>query len=111
MNTGHRHLSTVSLGVALAAFSAVAADVTYTWQAVDGVWDGNATDRAHWACSSADRLDYPQNNSCKAVVPQNVRARITIDVSHVSGKWEKTFRRIFKNVRKYLHGCKLRLLT
>ena len=88
MNAGHRHLSTVSLGVALAAFSAVAADVTYTWQAVDGVWDGNATDRAHWACSSADRLDYPQNNSCKAVVPQNVRARIMIDVNHVSGKWE-----------------------
>jgi hypothetical protein len=88
MKTGHRHFSTASLGVALAAFSAVAADVTYTWQAVDGVWDGNATDRAHWACSSADRFDYPQNNSCKAVVPQNVRARITIDVNHVSGKWE-----------------------
>ena len=88
MKTGHRHFSTASLGIALAAFSAVAADVTYTWQAVDGVWDGNATDRAHWACSSADRLDYPQNSTCKAVVPQNVRARITIDVSHVSGKWE-----------------------
>ena len=88
MKTGHRHFSTASLGIAIAAFSAVAADVTYTWQAVDGVWDGNATDRAHWACSSADRLDYPQNSTCKAVVPQNVRARITIDVSHVSGKWE-----------------------
>lgn len=74
--------------VACAAVAASAEDVTYTWQAVDGDWDGNATDRAHWACSSEDRLDYPQNNSCKAVVPQNVRARITIDVSHVSGKWE-----------------------
>lgn len=82
-----RHLLPLCI-VACAAVAASAADVTYTWQAVDGDWDGNATDRAHWACSSEDRLDYPQNNSCKAVVPQNVRARITIDVSHVSGKWE-----------------------
>ena len=90
MKTGHRHFSTASLGVALATFAAMKAYAvdTYTWQAVDGVWDGNVTDRAHWACSSADRLDYPQSSTCKAVIPQNVRARITIDVSHVSGDWE-----------------------
>ena len=83
---GLRHFMPLCIG-AFAAVAAYAED-TYTWQAVDGVWDGSVTNRAHWACSSADRLDYPQNNSCKAVIPQNVRARITIDVSHVSGKWE-----------------------
>ena len=53
MNTGYRHFSTASLGVALATFAAMKAYAvdTYTWQAVDGVWDGNVTDRAHWACS------------------------------------------------------------
>ena len=45
MKTGHRHFSTASLGIALAAYSAIAADVTYTWQAVDGVWDGNPANK------------------------------------------------------------------
>lgn len=58
---------------------------TYTWQAVDGVWDGDITDRAHWACSEPedDRLDGPTHASSSAVFPAGRTVCVTLpgDVS------------------------------
>lgn len=51
---------------------------TYTWQAVDGVWDGELSDRAHWACSTGDdRNDYPASASASIVIPGGITATIT----------------------------------
>ena len=39
---------------------------TYTWQPVDGDWNGAWTNAAHWSCDKADNLGYPQSNSATA---------------------------------------------
>ena len=63
-------------------YSATTVDnATYTWQAVDGVWDGDLDDRAHWSCSVSDpddRYDYPLHASSSAVFPANCKATITV---------------------------------
>ena len=59
-------------------------DATYTWQAVDGVWDGDFTDPAHWTCDAGeDRSDYPAYATTKIEIPAGVTATITgsVDVS------------------------------
>ena len=60
---------------------ASAATYTYTWQAVDGNWDGNISDSAHWKCDTADRPASPETTSDKLSmkIPAGVQARITID--------------------------------
>lgn len=59
-------------------------DATYIWQAVDGVWDGDFTDPAHWTCDAGeDRSDYPLHATTKIEIPAGVTATITgsVDVS------------------------------
>ena len=62
---------------------------TYTWQPVEGEWDGAVNVRAHWACDADDddRLDWPSHNSSKAVVPAGATATITIPSALSSGTW------------------------
>ena len=60
-------------------------NATYTWRAVDGVWDGDITDRAHWACSEPDddRQDGPTHASSSAAFPAGRTVCVTLpgDVS------------------------------
>jgi hypothetical protein len=62
---------------------------TYTWQPVEGDWDGAVNVRAHWACDADDddRLDWPSHNSSKAVVPAGATATISIPSALSSGTW------------------------
>lgn len=39
---------------------------TYTWQPVDGDWNGAWNDSAHWSCSSEDGRGYPQMGTATA---------------------------------------------
>ena len=41
-------------------------DTTYTWQAVDGDWNGDWSDASHWASDKADCIGYPNNTSATA---------------------------------------------
>ena len=64
------------------------ANATYTWQAVDGNWDGDLDDRAHWACSVTDpddRYDYPQDFAASACFPKDCVAKITVPRSMTLG--------------------------
>ena len=60
-------------------------NATYTWRAVDGVWNGDITDRAHWACSEPDddRQDGPTHASSSAAFPAGRTVCVTLpgDVS------------------------------
>ena len=58
--TGQAWTSTQS-GTVLPADKAV-----YTWQPVDGDWNGAWNDPAHWSCSSDDGRGYPQSGSATA---------------------------------------------
>ncbi len=58
--TGQAWTSTAS-GTVLPADKAV-----YTWQPVDGDWNGAWNDPAHWSCSSDDGRGYPQSGSATA---------------------------------------------
>ena len=71
-------------------FSAATVDsATYTWQPVEGDWDGAVNVRAHWACDADDddRLDWPSHNSSKAVIPAGATATISIPSALSSGTW------------------------
>ena len=41
-------------------------NATYTWQPVDGDWNGAWDDSAHWRCSSDDGRGFPQSGSATA---------------------------------------------
>ena len=41
-------------------------NATYTWKAVNGDWNGDWNDPAHWTSSAGDCLGYPDNASCSA---------------------------------------------
>lgn len=64
-------------------------DSIYTWQDVNGCWNGVVNDRKHWACNADedDRLDWPMHPSSKAVIPENVTVVVT-NIEAVSGNWE-----------------------
>lgn len=75
-------LRAILLGIGISVGTMVhAATYTYTWQAVDGNWDGNISDSAHWKCDTADRPAAPGTTSDKLSIkiPAGVQARITID--------------------------------
>ena len=75
-------LKVVLLGAAVCVGTiASAATYTYTWQEVDGNWDGNISDSAHWKCDTANRPASPETTSDKLSIkiPAGVQARITID--------------------------------
>lgn len=81
-NNPKMFLKAVLLGIGISVGTMVhAATYTYTWQAVDGNWDGNISDAAHWTCDTADRPGAPETTSDKLSIkiPAGVQARITID--------------------------------
>lgn len=55
---------------------------TYTWQAVDGDWDGSWTNAAHWACDQADRRDYPYGGTPTVAFNNNTVATIEVPGSY-----------------------------
>ena len=65
-DAGGNVLSTHETSVASAATKD---STTYTWQAVDGVWDGDWRDPAHWRTDVATLHGYPYTSSSKAVFP------------------------------------------
>ena len=55
---------------------------TYTWQPVDGDWNGAWDDPAHWRCSSDDGRGYPQSGSATASFADCTLANpVTVSVS------------------------------
>jgi hypothetical protein len=67
-----RAVATTAGGNAITTVTAVAScktqdKTTYTWQAVDGEWNGNWNDTAHWANNkNGDCLGYPQSENATA---------------------------------------------
>jgi hypothetical protein len=67
-----RAVATTAGGNAITTVTAVAScktqdKTTYTWQAVDGEWNGNWNDTAHWANNQkGDCLGYPQSANATA---------------------------------------------
>ena len=55
---------------------------TYTWQDVDGDWNGSWTNAAHWACNQADRNDYPNGAGVTVVFNDNTVATIEVPGSY-----------------------------
>ncbi len=67
-----RAVATTAGGNAITTVTSVAScktqdKTTYTWQAVDGKWNGNWNDTAHWANNkNGDCLGYPQSENATA---------------------------------------------
>ena len=82
-------LKVALLGVcASVGTQAHAADkLIYTWQAVDGNWDGNITDAAHWTCNTADQPGYPQTSDAQVDIPAGATATITINEDITTSHW------------------------
>jgi hypothetical protein len=62
-------------------------DLIYTWQAVDGNWDGNITDAAHWTCNKEDKPGYPQTSDAIVDIPAGATATITINEDVTTSNW------------------------
>lgn len=59
----------------------------YTWQAVDGNWDGNITDVAHWKCDTDGKPGYPQTSDAQVDIPAGATATITINEDVTTSHW------------------------
>ena len=60
---------------------------TYTWRAVDGNWDGDFNDTAHWTCNrTEDRNPWPSDSACSVVFPANASATVAIPDNLSCGK-------------------------
>lgn len=59
----------------------------YTWQAVDGNWDGNITDVAHWKCDTDGQPGYPQTSDAEVYIPAGATATITINEDVMTSHW------------------------
>ena len=57
-------------------------NATYTWQDVDGDWNGSWTNAAHWACNQEDRNDYPNGSNVTIVFNNNTVATIEVPGSY-----------------------------
>ena len=57
----------------------------YTWQPVNGEWNGSWTDVSHWSCNKADNRGYPQETSATASFANCTRDNPT--VVSVDGKY------------------------
>lgn len=57
---------------------AVVDDATYTWQTVDGDWNGDWTDPAHWASDHGDFCVGHPTATSNAVVPEGADATIAL---------------------------------
>ena len=60
---------------------------TYTWRAVDGDWNGSWTNAAHWACTQADRRDYPDGSGVTVAFNNNTAATIEVPGDYTFGSW------------------------
>ena len=60
-------------------FNAATKDTTtYTWQAVNGDWDGDWHDTAHWASDLPSAYGYPRTGNSTAVFPAGTNITVTI---------------------------------
>ena len=81
-DAGGNVLSTHETSVASAATKD---STTYTWQAVDGVWDGDWQDPAHWKTDVATLRGYPYTSSSKAVFPGGHAIVVTNSANNTVG--------------------------
>ena len=81
-DAGGNVLSTHETSVASAATKD---STTYTWQAVDGVWDGDWQDPAHWKTDVATLRGYPYTTSSKAVFPGGHAIVVTNSANNTVG--------------------------
>lgn len=79
-------LKVVLLG-ACASVGTQAHALKYTWQAVDGNWDGNITDVAHWKCDTDGKPGYPQTSDAQVDIPAGATATITINEDVATSHW------------------------
>ena len=79
-------LKVVLLG-ACACVGTQAHALKYTWQAVDGNWDGNITDVAHWTCDTVGKPGYPQTSDAQVDIPAGATATITINEDVTTSHW------------------------
>jgi hypothetical protein len=79
-------LKVVLLG-ACASVGTQAHALKYTWQAVDGNWDGNITDVAHWTCDTTGKPGYPQTSDAQVDIPAGATATITINEDVATSHW------------------------
>ena len=79
-------LKVVLLG-ACASVGTQAHALKYTWQAVDGNWDGNITDVAHWKCDTDGQPGYPQTSDAQVDIPAGATATITINEDVTTSHW------------------------
>lgn len=60
-------------------FNATTKDTTtYTWQAVNGDWDGDWHDTAHWTSDLPSAYGYPRTGNSTAVFPAGTNITVTI---------------------------------
>lgn len=68
------------------AFSAATKDTTtYTWQAVNGDWDGDWHDPAHWTSDQPSARGYPFSGNSTAVFPAGTNITVTISENATVG--------------------------
>lgn len=77
----------VALFGACACVGTQAHALKYTWQAVDGNWDGNITDAAHWTCDTDGQPGYPQTSDAQVDIPAGATATITINEDVTNSHW------------------------
>ena len=68
---------------------------TYTWQPVDGDWNGNWEDTAHWSCNKADNPGYPGASGNNATASfANCTAENPVTVT-VNGRYQVAYLRYY----------------
>ena len=71
------------------AFSAATKDTTtYTWQAVNGDWNGDWHDTAHWSSDRVSARGYPYSGNSTAVFPVGQAIVVTISANEFVGTLE-----------------------
>lgn len=74
-----------------AIFSAMTLDsTTYTWRDVNGNWDGDWTDSAHWATDYLPSNPYPNSANCTAKFPAGHPSVVTISQNATVGTIDMT---------------------
>ena len=67
-------------------FNATTKDTTtYTWQAVNGDWDGDWHDTAHWTSDLPSAYGYPRTGNSTAVFPAGTNIVVTISDNEAVG--------------------------
>ena len=79
-------------------FNATTKDTTtYTWQAVNGDWDGDWHDTAHWTSDLPSAYGYPRTGNSTAVFPAGQAITVTISENETVGTLDLTANKNLEN--------------